>query len=72
VLLRGHGPSAVACARGWTRGTPLHHELVQHQVDLDAATSVIAAAIEQAGGSEPFTPQLAAILITATNSRNDP
>jgi SAM-dependent methyltransferase len=65
VRLRGAGPSAAHFAYGWVHGSPLRHELVERGGDDDELVDVITAAFIDLAGDSPFTPELAATVITA-------
>jgi SAM-dependent methyltransferase len=63
VLLRTHGTSALEFARGFVRGSPLTHELVERDAQLDSAIRDIAQAVARVGGVAPLTLDLAATVI---------
>jgi SAM-dependent methyltransferase len=63
VRMRTHGPSALEFARGFVRGSPLTHELVEREAQLDGATRDIAQAVARVGGVAPLTLDLAATVI---------
>jgi SAM-dependent methyltransferase len=65
VRMRTQGPSALEFARGFTRGTPLTHELAERGAQLDAAAEAIAQAVARVGGVAPLTLDLAATVIIA-------
>lgn len=65
VRFRSVSPSAAEIATGFVRGTPLHHELVARNADLDRLVSELADSLIPVGGDSPFTASLAATLITA-------
>jgi SAM-dependent methyltransferase len=65
VCLRSLSPSAADFATGFTRGTPLAHELAARGSDIDAVTRALTAALIPVGGEGLFESQLAATVITA-------
>jgi len=65
VRLRGAGSSAGHFAYGWIHGSPLRHELVERGGDDDELVRAITAAFVGVVGDSPFTPELAATVITA-------
>ena len=68
VRLKAHGPSALDFVRGFVCGSPLTHELTQRGADLTSVTTGVAEAVARAGGSAPFTLDLAATVITAARA----
>jgi hypothetical protein len=65
VRLQGLGPSAADFATGYTRGSPLAHELAEREADVDAVTHALTEALIPLGGDQPFRPALAATVISA-------
>jgi SAM-dependent methyltransferase len=65
IRVRGAGPSAAHFAYGWVHGSPLRHELVERGADDDELVDVITRAFIGLAGDAPFTPELAATVITA-------
>jgi SAM-dependent methyltransferase len=66
VRTEGVGPSAAEFAAGWTKGSPLTHELIARDADLDAFASELTEGLAALGGEAPLTVPLAAIVISAT------
>jgi len=66
VRIEGIGPSAAAFAMGWAKGSPLTHELIARDADLDAFASQLTEGLAQLGGEAPTTVPLAALVISAT------
>jgi SAM-dependent methyltransferase len=66
VRFQTTAPSALEFAKGFVYGTPLTHNLKQRGADLDAVAGAIARSAAGVGGSDPFTLDVAAIVITAT------
>ena len=66
VRIEGIGPSAAEFAMGWAKGSPLTHELIARDADLDAFASQLTEGLAQLGGEAPTTVPLAALVITAT------
>jgi SAM-dependent methyltransferase len=66
VRVQGLGPSAAEFAAGFARGTPLTHELAERDADIDAVIHALTDALVPHGGDQPFTPALAATVISAT------
>jgi SAM-dependent methyltransferase len=66
VRIEGIGPSAAEFALGWAKGSPLTHELIARDADLDAFASQLTEGLVQLGGEAPTTVPLAALVITAT------
>jgi SAM-dependent methyltransferase len=64
VCFQSRGPSAADFAAGFTRGTPLTHELSERGSDIDAVTRALTAALIPFG-RDPFEPLLAATVISA-------
>jgi ubiquinone/menaquinone biosynthesis C-methylase UbiE len=62
------GTSAEDFARGFARGSPLTHELVQRGADLDEVTRAFTQALVPVGGERPFKAALSATVITATRT----
>ena len=62
----GVGPSAAEFAQGWAKGSPLTHELISREADLDAFASELTEGLAELGGSAPLTVPLAAFVISAT------
>jgi SAM-dependent methyltransferase len=65
VRLEGLGPSAADFAAGFTRGSPLAHELAERDADVAAVTYALTDALIPLGGDQPFRPALAATVISA-------
>jgi SAM-dependent methyltransferase len=57
--------SASHFSRGFSRGSPLTHELIARGVDLEDATEMLARAVIPVGGEQPFMAKLSAFVITA-------
>jgi hypothetical protein len=66
VRVQGLGPSAAAFAAGFALGSPLAHELVERNADLDAVIRALTDALVPHGGDQPFKPTLAATVISGT------
>jgi SAM-dependent methyltransferase len=66
VCVDGLGPSATDFAIGFARGTPLAHELAARDADDDTVAHALTGALIPVGGERPFTPPLAATVISAT------
>ena len=66
VRIEGVGPSAAEFAMGWAKGSPLTHELIARDADLDAFASQLTEGMTQLGGEAPMTVPLAALVISAT------
>jgi len=62
----GVGPSAAEFAAGWAKGSPLTHELIVRNADLDAFASELTEGLAELGGDAPLTVPLAALVISAT------
>ena len=65
VRLQGLSPSAADFAAGFTRGTPLAHELAERGADADAVTHALTEVLIPVGGERPFKPAHAATVISA-------
>lgn len=65
VQFRSPCPSASEFAEGFTRGSPLTHELTARGADLDEMTELLTRALIPVGGERPFTAELSAVVITA-------
>ena len=65
LCLEGLGSSAADFAAGFTRGSPLAHELAERDADADTVTQALADALVPVGGERPFAPALAATVISA-------
>jgi ubiquinone/menaquinone biosynthesis C-methylase UbiE len=65
VYLHGLSPSAADFAAGFALGTPLTHELAERGADADAVAHALTAAVLPLGDQRPFTPALAATVISA-------
>ncbi len=65
VDVQGRGASATDFATGFVLGSPLSHELAARGADPDAVVRALTAALVPIAGEEPFTPALAATVITA-------
>jgi SAM-dependent methyltransferase len=66
LRIEGIGPSASEFALGWAKGSPLTHDLIARDADLDAFASQLTEGLTQLGGEVPMTVPLAALVITAT------
>jgi SAM-dependent methyltransferase len=65
VRLEGTSPSADEFANGFTRGSPLSHELVGRGTDLDGFQRELAGEYAALGGEAPCRMQLSATVIIA-------
>jgi len=68
VRVSGESPTAVDFASGWASGSPLTHELVARDADLDEVARELAEDLAAVGGSEPFRVELGAIVISAVRA----
>jgi SAM-dependent methyltransferase len=66
VRVQGLGPSAAEFAAGFALGSPLAHELAKRDADIAAVIRALTDALVPHGGDQPFTPALAATVISAT------
>jgi SAM-dependent methyltransferase len=68
VRISSESPTALDFATGWAAGSPLTHELVARDADLDEVARELAAALAAVGGSEPYRVELGAIVISAARA----
>lgn len=65
VRLQSSSPSVAEFVTGFVHGSPLTHELVARQADLERVAGELARAMIPVGGERPFTAALAATVIVA-------
>jgi len=65
VAIRGRARSATDFATGFGNGSPIRQLLAERATDPDAFVRELAPRLAALGGDTPFTPELAAIVISA-------
>ena len=68
VRLSSESPTALDFATGFAAGSPLTHELVARDADLNEVARALADELGAVGGSEPFRVDLGAIVISAARA----
>jgi SAM-dependent methyltransferase len=68
VRLQSESPTALDFATGWASGSPLTHELIARDADLDEVAGALAEGLAAVGGSEPYRVELGAIVISAARA----
>ena len=66
VVINGHGRAAADFATGFATGSPIAQVLAQRGADPQRFVRDLTPRLIAVGGDAPFTPALAAVVITAT------
>jgi ubiquinone/menaquinone biosynthesis C-methylase UbiE len=66
VAINGHGRAAADLATGFAYGSPIAQVLAQRGADPQRFVTDLTPRLIEVGGDAPFTPALAAVVITAT------